>query len=108
MKEEISAEIGRNLKKYREINNLTQDQLSEMIGIDVNYYSMCERGERRLSLPKIMKAIEIFKVSPNDVFPDDHDEKIYTSEYLKQISNIVSELPEEKLYYVLKFCESIE
>ena len=36
-KEEVTALVGANLRKYREANNLTQDELAEQAGISTSF-----------------------------------------------------------------------
>lgn len=103
-----SRVIGNNMKKFRTINNLTQEQIAEYIDVEVNYYSMCERGERQLSIPKLLLVIGYYNITPNDIFPnpnkkaDEHREK-----YLEAIERELRLLPSEKLGCVLKFIESL-
>lgn len=52
------------LKTYRKARNLTQSQLSEMIGVSVPYLSDMETGKRTISRKKAKELAEIFKCSP--------------------------------------------
>ena len=62
-----TAEILKyNLKLYRNMRNLTQEQLAEMAGISTDYISELERGKKVPSIKRldyIAKAlnIEIYK-----------------------------------------------
>ncbi len=58
--------LKNNLKLYRNMRNLTQEQLAEMAGISTDYISELERGKKVPSIKRldyIAKAlnIEIYK-----------------------------------------------
>jgi len=62
-------EIGKNLRKARKKSNLTQVQLAEKSGINVNYYARIERGEVDASLNTLKTILKILKVKSSEVFP---------------------------------------
>lgn len=48
--------VGANVRRYREIKGLTQEQLSELSGFGQNYLSDLERGRRN---PTVVTVYEI-------------------------------------------------
>jgi DNA-binding XRE family transcriptional regulator len=40
--------IGRNIKRYRHWNELTQEQLAELIGVSTSFVGHIERGTRKI------------------------------------------------------------
>ena len=48
--DELSFEIGKNIRKYRKLKGLTLEKLAEVLETETNYLGQCERGERRFSL----------------------------------------------------------
>lgn len=42
--------IGRNIRKFRLMRNLRQEDLAEMAGLSINYVGALERGEKIPSL----------------------------------------------------------
>ena len=67
--DELSFEIGKNIRKYRKLKGLTLEKLAEVLDTDTNYLGQCERGERRFSLDKLMDLIEYFGITANDILP---------------------------------------
>ena len=59
--------IGFNIKKIRKQNNLTQEQLSELVGINVKYLSGIERGKKNPTLDIILKITDALNVRPNQI-----------------------------------------
>lgn len=49
-KDELMQILGDNLRHYRESNNLTQEQLAEMVGISTSFYTNVERGKKGVSI----------------------------------------------------------
>lgn len=62
-KKSINVEIGANIKEMRERRNLTQEQLSEQIGIGVKSLSAIERGAVGISLTTLRKVCHVLSAS---------------------------------------------
>ena len=65
--DELSFEIGKNIRKYRKLKGLTLEKLAEVLETETNYLGQCERGERRFSLDKLVDLIEYFGITANDI-----------------------------------------
>lgn len=57
-----------NIKKYREENSLTREQLASELGLTGRYIAFLERGERTPSLNTAVKISEYFGVKIEDIF----------------------------------------
>ena len=62
-KKTINVEIGMNIKRERERAGLTQDRLSELMGIGVKSLSAIERGTVGISLSALKRLCGILSVS---------------------------------------------
>jgi transcriptional regulator with XRE-family HTH domain len=62
-KKTINVEVGANIKAARERVGLTQEQLSERVGIGVKSLSAIERGTVGVSLTTLRKICEELSVS---------------------------------------------
>lgn len=51
--------IGKRIKEKRKQAGLTQEQLSEKIGVTVGYVSQCERGISKINLEKLSEIADI-------------------------------------------------
>ncbi len=74
MKESIPQLFGRNVQKYRKIKKLTQEQLSEKLGISQKHLSIIETGTQFASASLIERICEELEVSPADLFGGSDDE----------------------------------
>ncbi|MBD3329599.1 helix-turn-helix domain-containing protein [Candidatus Dojkabacteria bacterium] len=56
--------IGSKIKELRENNNMSQQTLAEKLGYKTDTaISLIENGDRKLSIEKLMKIADIFRVS---------------------------------------------
>ena len=62
MKKNTANSISQNIKKYRLINNLTQEELAGKLNLDTQYYAQLERGERNFTIEKIINLCSIFHI----------------------------------------------
>ena len=60
--------VGQKIKQYREERKLTQEQLSEILGLNYKYIGHIERCERKISTKILIKVMEFFQVQPKDFF----------------------------------------
>lgn len=63
------SQIGENLKKSRKKINLTQAEVADKAGINVNFYARLERGEVTASLNTLKALLKILKVKSKDILP---------------------------------------
>jgi transcriptional regulator with XRE-family HTH domain len=64
--------VAKNIKKYRIVRKLTQEQLAELSGLHRTYIGSVERSERNLSLENLERIAKALKVAPKDLL----DEKV--------------------------------
>lgn len=66
----MSTIIGNNLKKFREVNYLTQSKVAEYLGIQRSTYSHYESGYREAPLDVLEKAAVLFGCELCRIFED--------------------------------------
>jgi len=57
-----------NLKKIREKNNISYEEMSEKLGISKCFYWQLEHKKRRLYYDMAKKIAKIFYLKPDDLF----------------------------------------
>lgn len=60
--------MNEKLKERRKEFHLTMQDISDMIGISKGYYSLIERGERRVSYELAFKIATALKTKPDLIF----------------------------------------
>lgn len=102
--DELSFEIGKNIRKYRKLKGLTLEKLAQILETETNYLGQCERGERRFSLDKLVDLIEYFGVTANDIITLPSTEEKRNPEkyiYLQKIYELLENCTDNQLAVVL-------
>ena len=102
--DELSFEIGKNIRKYRKLKGLTLEKLAEVLETETNYLGQCERGERRFSLDKLVDIMEYFGVTANDIIslPTTSDTKNKEkSLYVQEIHGVLDSCTDNQLAVIL-------
>lgn len=60
--------VAQNLKYYRELNELTQKQLAEALGVKHNTISSWESGLNSIDVSILFKICEVLKISISEVY----------------------------------------
>ncbi len=99
----IKKQVGARIKKYRQMNKLTQFKLGELIDINQRQIALIESGKSYPSLPTLLKLSEVFKCSLSDLF----ENELQTEEKLlkEKLKTLIDETDYEnckRLYTVMK------
>lgn len=62
--------IGKNIRKYRLMKKLRQEDLAEKAGLSINYVGAIERGEKVPSLETLLVIINALGVSADMILAD--------------------------------------
>ncbi|MEG0483902.1 MAG: helix-turn-helix transcriptional regulator [Oscillospiraceae bacterium] len=84
-------EMGERLKTQRKSLHLTQATVAEMLNLSLNFYGAIERGEKRISLEKIILASEKLDIDPTYLLTGKEREKMV-------ISELVKDCPQNKIF----------
>lgn len=57
----------KNLKKFREINNLTQENVAEVLKTTKQQYWRYETGKRELSINNLIKLAEFYNTTTDEL-----------------------------------------
>lgn len=76
---EISKHIGKVCHEYRLKNNLTQNQVAELTGLEPRHISQIERGLSKGSIDTLLKLCNAYGITPDIILYDLLDEQIRNS-----------------------------
>ena len=68
IKEQTYRTIGKNVRKYRQLANISQERLSEILDVNSKFIGHVERFERFISLKKLIEIAEYFDVPVKNFF----------------------------------------
>ena len=66
---DIKSAVGGKVRRLREKNGLSQEQLGFESGLHRNYIGGVERGERNIGIVNIGKLAKALGVRPRDLLP---------------------------------------
>ena len=61
---------GTKLRYYRKQNNMTQEQVAQLIGVDPKYVRQLELGKNKGSVKLLIKFCNVYNITPNEVLGD--------------------------------------
>ena len=97
-KTEVDKIFGKILRDFRIKNELTQEKLSEKLGISLKYISRIENGNSGIKTQTLIKYMNILGISPNTIYKE-----FITNEKIKsqiELSEKMNELSEDKLAFL--------
>lgn len=68
IQEQTYRTIGKNVRKYRQLANISQEKLSEILDVNSKFIGHVERFERFISLKKLIEIAEYFNVPVKNFF----------------------------------------
>ncbi len=68
LNDETYRTIGKNVRKYRQKANISQEKLSEILDVNSKFIGHVERCERFISLKKLIEIAEYFNVPVKNFF----------------------------------------
>lgn len=94
--------IGKNIRKFREIKKLRQEDLAEKTDLTTNYIGMIERGEKIPSLETFINILKSLGVSADMVLSDvlDNGYKVKDSLLNEKLEKLVPE-DRNRIYEVI-------
>ena len=90
--------IGKNIRKFREIKKLRQEDLAEKTDLTTNYIGMIERGEKIPSLETFINILNSLGVSADMVLSDGY--KVKDSLLNEKLEKLVPE-DRNRIYEVI-------
>lgn len=88
-KKDINIGMGSRIKDAREQAKLTQERLSELVGMGPKNLSSVERGAAGLSIERLVRICEVLQVSSDKILfgvPEDHNDVQAVSDRLSKLS----------------------
>lgn len=97
--------LGANIRKYRLGKGLTQEAVSELIGLSVNYYRQIELGNKTPQLKTFILIAEALEAPADKLL--EGILKIDDIEHSEDLMSSIYELPASKRKLVLAQIESL-
>lgn len=104
-KSNINNHIGKICQEYRLKSNLTQNQVSELTGLEPRHISQIERGLSKGSIDTLLKLCNAYKITPDIILYDllDDELKNSVSIYDEKFKKLTKKDKESILYFIEYF-----
>lgn len=104
----IKKQLGQRIKYLRKSKGLSQEELSEMIGITARSLGNIETGRFFMSLPNIEKLIDALGIEPYELFVFDKDvpENIVFEDVVKKLEKYKHNT--RRLYAISAFLDNLK
>lgn len=66
-KKEVIYLLGENIRKYRKLNNMSQDELAEKLNVTRQSISLWETGQTQPSIDNIIALAKLFNIATDDL-----------------------------------------
>lgn len=102
-----NVRLGMRIRRERNLWNMTQDDLSQILGISTNYLGQIERGNRNISRKLEDKLCEVFHLT-HDEFHSRPDPVPEWATHVSESPLIFEDIHEDDLIRLLQGCTSEE
>ncbi len=101
-KNNISMHIGKVFQEYRLKNNMTQNDVSDITGLEPRHISQLERGFTKGSIDTLLKLCNAYKITPDVILYDllDDDTKNMVKMYDEKFKKLSKRDKESILYFI--------
>ncbi|CCY99991.1 dNA-binding helix-turn-helix protein [Clostridium sp. CAG:793] len=101
-KNSINKHIGHVCQQYRVKNNLTQNQVAELTGLEPRHISQIERGLSKGSIDTLIKLCNAYQITPDIVLYDllDNNVKNSVSIYDEKFKKLSKRDKESILHFI--------
>lgn len=97
---DIKKLLGKKIKYYRELKKITQEQLSELIGINSRSVSLIECGANFVTAETLYNIARALEVSPKKLF-DFEDDFLLEGNIKEKLFELINN-NEDKIYTIYK------
>jgi len=97
--------IGKRIKGARQAKGLSQEALSEKIGMSAKYLSSIERGKENPTLDTLIKLADALELETSELFNYQHEKS--PEELAQLISRLMKEGHDEKLRLMAKIMTAL-
>lgn len=97
--------FGKRIKELRKQRGLTQEELSEMLGVFQKQIGNIETGTTFTTMVNLKKLADVFDVEIKDLFEFNHQKS--RKELIDEINKIIKDVNDDKLKTIFRVVKDI-
>lgn len=105
MKTEFSIKLGARIKHFRELNGLSQLELSSLVPCEPSTLAHYETGKNLVSMTRLQRIAEVLKVEPYLFFLWENPKN--DAETVSIINSLISKADKVQISLIKKIIESV-
>jgi len=98
-------QLGQRIRALRQKKKLTQEQISELVGLNSKYWSELERGNETISLKNLNKIAKALEVPMVDLINAEHEAPRKVLE--KEVQKMICEANDEQLKTIYRILTAV-
>lgn len=106
--EELKKILSENIKSARLSSNLTQEQLSEVSNISLDFFKDIEGGRSIGSLLTLIKLCKSLNTTPNELLKDFFKDSYNKTEDLTQAINLLNDYQKNAVFTLIQYFKNAD
>lgn len=106
-REELSKHLGKNIRKFRTMQFLSQENLAMDAGIHPAYLGRLERGEKCPNIDTLLKICNALDISAAKILDFEEEESMESSATRQRLNEAMNKLPPSKQKQLTEIVEGI-
>lgn len=99
---EMAVEIGRQVRKYREMNGFTQEKLSELVDVSATTISRLENGDQMVGVFRFMRIAEALGTTADELLYTSAPGQTETDEWKERMIVLIEKYTDRQKKYIWK------
>jgi len=98
-------QLGKRIRELRLKKQLTQEKISEQVGLNSKYWSELERGNQTISLKNLNKIAAVLNIPLPDLLQTDHEMPRQSLE--EEVYKMIHEANDEQLKIIFRVLTAV-
>ena len=98
-------QLGQRIRALRQKKNFTQEQISELVGLNSKYWSELERGNETISVKNLNKIATALEVPMVDLINAEHEAPRKALE--EEVQKMICEADDEQLKIIYRILTAV-
>lgn len=99
---EMAAEIGKQVRRYREMNGFTQEKLAELVDVSSTTISRLENGDQMVGVFRLMRIADALGTTADALLYPSDPEQTESDEWKERMIALIEKYTDRQKKYIWK------